>query len=63
MKVFIIVALCIVAAMSLPVEESKIAMDEAPLTLVELEPASLESFEDSARVKRQYGGGQCPKYS
>lgn len=57
MKVFIIVALSIAAAMALPVDESKIAVDEAPLTLVELEPASVESLEDSARIKRQYGGG------
>jgi hypothetical protein len=56
MKVLIIVALCIVAAMAVPIEESNVAAEEAPLTLVELEPASDESLEDALRVKRQYGG-------
>lgn len=54
MKVFVIIALCIVAAMALPVDETK--QEEAPLTLVELDQPSEDSFEDASRVKRHYGG-------
>lgn len=55
MKVFIIVALCVVAAMALPVEETNPAsLDESPLTIVELEPEDSVAGDqvDYARVKR-----------
>lgn len=60
MKLFIVVAFCVVASMALPVDETKQTQDESQLTLLELDPSSDESFEDSSRVKRHYGG-QCFK--
>lgn len=60
MKLFIIVALCIVSALALPAfdETKQVANDESPLTIVELEPQDIEaSDEELARVKRHgYGG-------
>ena len=56
MRIFIIVALCIAASMALPVDDTQeIVQDEVPFSFVELDPSSIENFEDSARVKRQYG--------
>lgn len=60
MKTFVIIALCIVAALALPVDETQqqVANDESPLTIVELEPQDyLEVADDASRVKRH--GGMC----
>lgn len=57
MRVFIVVALCVVAAIAVPIDDTqKVAEDEAQITLVELEPEKEnESSDDAARVKRQFG--------
>lgn len=58
MKVFIIVALCIAAALALPVDETNpTAVDESPLTIVELEPEDSDDGDDVEldRVKRHHG--------
>jgi hypothetical protein len=55
MKVIVLVAFFVVVASALPTGENQEA-NEAPLTIVDLEPES-ESFAESdvVRAKRQYG--------
>lgn len=55
MKLFITIALCVVATMALPVDEIKVAQNEAQVIL-ELEPTVQKNIEEALRVKRQFGG-------
>jgi hypothetical protein len=58
MKILIVVALCVVAALAVPIDETQqVAQDESQITLVELEPEeeTKDNADDAARVKRQFG--------
>lgn len=57
MKLFIIIALCLVAALAVPVDETQqTSEDDSQITLLELEPDALnENVEDIPRFKRQWG--------